>query len=35
MAFFRALESMAPAPARRCEDPLAREFLRPSLALVA
>jgi methyltransferase (TIGR00027 family) len=35
MALFRALETAAPARARRCEDPLARAFLRPSLAFVA
>jgi len=35
MALFRALETAAPARARRCEDPLARTFLRPSLAFVA
>jgi methyltransferase (TIGR00027 family) len=32
MAFFRALETALPPRARRCEDPLARAFLRPSLA---
>jgi methyltransferase (TIGR00027 family) len=35
MALFRALETAAPAQARRCDDPLARAFLRPSLAFVA
>lgn len=35
MALFRALETSAPLRARRCHDPLARAFLRPSLAFVA
>ena len=35
MAFFRALESSAPAASRRCDDPFARAFLSPPLALVA
>lgn len=35
MAFFRALESASPARSRRCDDALAREFVRPSLARVA
>jgi methyltransferase (TIGR00027 family) len=35
MALFRALESSLPAGRRLFDDPLAREFLTPSLALVA
>jgi len=35
MALFRALESSLPAERRLFEDPLARAFLSPSLALVA
>ena len=35
VAFFRALESAAPAAVRRCEDPLARRFLAPPLSWVA
>lgn len=35
MALFRALESARPARRRLFDDPFARRFLRPSLALVA